>query len=110
VQVQDTRPPTITRPPDITQEATGAPGAQVAYPAPVARDVGGPANPTVTCTPASGSNFPRGTSVVNCSATDAAGNTASTSFNVSVTEPPPSSSDPPPSSSEPPPSSSEPAE
>jgi hypothetical protein len=95
VQVQDTRPPAITRPPDITLEATGAPGAQVVYPAPVATDVGGPAGLTVACTPSSGSNFPLGTSVVTCSATDAAGNPASTHFNVTVADPSPQDSEPP---------------
>jgi hypothetical protein len=94
VQVQDTRPPTISRPPDITLEATGPLGAPVAYAGPTATDVAGPVNPTVACTPTSGSTFPPGTSVVTCSATDAAGNTASTSFTVTVTvaaAPPPSS-------------------
>jgi hypothetical protein len=43
-----------------------------------------PANPTVTCAPASGSTFPLGTTPVNCSATDEAGNTANGSFSVTV--------------------------
>jgi hypothetical protein len=38
----------------------------------------------VSCTPASGSTFPIGTTTVNCSATDAAGNTAEGSFTVNV--------------------------
>ncbi|MGC8952805.1 HYR domain-containing protein, partial [Chloroflexus sp.] len=39
----------------------------------------------VTCTPASGSTFPLGTTTVTCTATDAAGNTASGSFTITVT-------------------------
>src|SRR5262249_35701352 len=39
----------------------------------------------VTCSPASGTQFPVGTTTVNCSATDRAGNTATGSFAVNVT-------------------------
>ena len=47
-------------------------------------------NITVVCLPPSGSTFPVGTRVVNCTATDGAGNTNGCSFNVTVrdTEPP----------------------
>ncbi len=38
----------------------------------------------VTCTPASGSVFPKGTTVVTCTATDASGNTETCTFNVTV--------------------------
>jgi hypothetical protein len=86
VQVQDTRSPTMSQPADITSEATGPSGAQVAYPSPPATDLGGPANPTVTCTPASGSMFPLGTTSVKCSATDSAGNTTSATFNVTIVD------------------------
>ena len=41
---------------------------------------------TVTCTPASGSVFPIGTTTVNCTATDPAGNTDTCSFTVTVTD------------------------
>ncbi len=41
---------------------------------------------TVDCLPASGSVFPLGTTVVNCSSTDQAGNTTSGSFNVTVSD------------------------
>lgn len=94
VRVQDTRPPRISQPPDLTLAATGPSGVQVAYPGPLASDTGGPANPTVTCIPGSGSAFPVGTTVVNCSATDAAGNTASATFNVTIVETTPSSTPP----------------
>ena len=39
---------------------------------------------TVSCVPASGSTFPIGTSTVLCTASDAAGNTATRSFTVTV--------------------------
>ena len=41
-------------------------------------------NPTVTCTPASGSPFPNGDTTVICTATDKAGNTGTASFAVTV--------------------------
>lgn len=87
VSVQDTRPPAISKPADLTLEATGPNGVQVTYSRPTASDVGGPANPTVTCTPGSGSTFPIGTTSVTCSATDAAGNTASTTFSITIVNP-----------------------
>ncbi len=40
----------------------------------------------VTCTPPSGSIFPKGTTTVFCTVTDAHGNVASTSFDVTVTD------------------------
>lgn len=43
----------------------------------------------VTCTPASGSFFPIGTTTVTCSATDAAGNTGTDTARFEVLEPPP---------------------
>jgi hypothetical protein len=43
-----------------------------------------PPEPRVTCTPASGSNFPIGETTVSCSATDHAGNEARGSFKVMV--------------------------
>jgi hypothetical protein len=39
---------------------------------------------TPTCVPASGSSFALGTTLVTCSATDGAGNTASASFSVTL--------------------------
>ena len=80
----DTTPPTlINLPADITEEATGPAGAQVSWQAPTATDVN-PAHPIVSCSPASGSTFALGTTTVNCSATDAANNTANGSFTVKV--------------------------
>jgi hypothetical protein len=82
VTVQDTTKPTLNLPSDITAEATGPSGAAVTYNASASDLVDGPV--AVTCTPASGSTFALGTTPVNCSATDAHGNKATGSFDVTV--------------------------
>src|SRR5205085_8331814 len=41
---------------------------------------------TPSCTPPSGSNFQKGTTTVNCSVTDAAGNSNSCAFTVTVND------------------------
>ena len=65
----------------ITAEATSAAGATVTVPAPTVSD----ASATVTCTPNVGSaTYPLGTTPVNCSATDAAGEVATGSSFVRV--------------------------
>lgn len=46
------------------------------------------AHPKTSCTPRSGSKFPRGTTKVTCTATDKAGNTATASFTVTVSDKP----------------------
>ncbi|MBI3414497.1 MAG: HYR domain-containing protein [Verrucomicrobia bacterium] len=89
IDVTSNAPLAITCPTDIT--VSNSPGlcfALVSYPAPVAS--GGSGSVSVVCNPPSGSSFPVGTNVVNCTATDSAGNTATCSFNVVVkdTEPP----------------------
>ena len=78
----DSTPPTLNLPANKTVEATGPAGAVVTYTA-TATDAN-PANPTVTCSRASGSTFALATTTVSCSATDAAGNTANGSFTVTV--------------------------
>jgi hypothetical protein len=80
----DHTPPVITAPADMTVEATGPSGAVVPYSASATDDVDGPVN--LTSVPASGSTFPLGTTTVNLSATDAAGNSASGSFKVTVVD------------------------
>jgi len=82
VTVQDTTPPTLTLPANITAEATSGSGAAVTFTATATDLVDG--NVAVTCTPPSGSTFPFGTTTVNCSATDAHGNIAAGSFTVTV--------------------------
>ena len=82
VTVQDTTKPDLTLPANITEEATGANGAEVTFNATATDKVDG--NVAVTCVPASGSTFAITTTTVNCSATDAANNTAEGSFTVTV--------------------------
>ena len=73
--------PAITCPSNITVSAAG-PGntnTPVTYPAPAVT----PAGTAVTCTPASGTSFPVGTTTVTCTATNTCG-TATCSFTVTV--------------------------
>jgi hypothetical protein len=94
VTVQDTTPPSLNLPGDITVEA-GKPATATYTPAPTATDlVDG--SVLVSCIPASDSTFALGTTPVNCTATDAHHNTATGSFTVTVTPPPPPPPPPPP--------------
>jgi hypothetical protein len=85
--VTDNTPPSITCPANITADFTIDTGAVVNYPAPTATD-NCPGVVTTTCTSASGSVFPLGSTTVTCTATDASLNTASCSFTVTVVPPP----------------------
>lgn len=69
---------------DVNAESTSGSGATVTYTSPATTDnVDAPG--VATCTPASGSLFPIGSTVVTCNATDVAGNSATpTTFNVIV--------------------------
>ena len=80
--VSDNTPPVLSLPSDITAEATGPNGAVVTFTATANDNIDGPV--PVTCLPSSGSLFALGTTAVQCSAHDAAGNPASGSFNVIV--------------------------
>jgi hypothetical protein len=83
VEVQDTTPPEITVPTDITEEATSAAGASVSFTATANDIVDG--ETAAVCTPASGATFALGTTTVNCTKTDNAGNEATPkSFQVKV--------------------------
>jgi HYR domain-containing protein len=82
VSLVDTTPPVVTVPASFSVEATGPGGASVTYSASANDNIDGPIAPT--CSPASGSLFPLGTTTVNCSATDAHGNTGNASFQVTV--------------------------
>jgi hypothetical protein len=84
VTVVDTTPPTLQLPANVTKEATGSDGAAVSFSATASDSVDGAVS--INCTPASGSTFPLGTTTVTCSATDAHGNTASGSFDVTVVD------------------------
>ena len=85
VTVQDTTAPELTVPGDVNEEATSPAGRVVNFVA-TATDVV-TVSPAVTCMPASGSTFPLGETTVNCTATDAAGNSASGSFEVTIAAP-----------------------
>jgi hypothetical protein len=77
-------PPVLNVPASITREATGPTGAVVTYSA-SATDAEDDPDPPAICDPASGSVFPLGTTLVNCTATDSGGLSATpASFNVIV--------------------------
>jgi hypothetical protein len=76
----DTTPPTLILPAGISVEETSPAGAIVTYLI-LATDNVDP-SPSVSCTPASGSLFPRGTTTVICTATDSANNESHGSFTV----------------------------
>jgi len=86
--VVDTQPPVIACPSAdiVTNVDPGQCSAVVAFSVTAADSC----PVSVTCNPASGSSFPRGTNIVNCTATDLAGNTAVCSFRVIIqdNEPP----------------------
>ncbi|HEX6132074.1 MAG TPA: HYR domain-containing protein, partial [Actinomycetota bacterium] len=84
IDVRDTVPPVLTVPADITAEATSAAGAAVGF-TPTATD-NVPPPPSIVCSPASGSTFALGSTTVECTATDARGNTDSESFTVTVVD------------------------
>jgi len=84
VMVLDTQPPIITCPPNIVTK-TANPGDTsviVTYPPATASDNCG--NVAVVCSPPTGSSFPRGTTTVTCSATDAANIATTCTFTVTV--------------------------
>jgi uncharacterized protein (DUF697 family) len=85
VTVQDTLPPSLQLPSSpVTANATGPQGATVNYTVTATDPVYPPNQLIINCTPASGSTFAIGTTAVNCTVTDPAGNSASGSFQVVV--------------------------
>ncbi len=85
ITVNDTQPPTVTCPANITTStATGQCNAVVTYVTPAGSD--NCPGVTVSCSPSSGSTFSKGTTTVTCTATDASSNTASCSFTVTVND------------------------
>jgi hypothetical protein len=84
VSVVDRTPPAVTVPAAITGEATGPSGASVVYTAAAVDGVDGTV--PATCVPSSGSIFPLGSTLVTCTAGDAAGNSASKTFTVTVVD------------------------
>jgi len=82
VVVRDTIAPTLTVPADFTVTPDASGTALVSYSVSAADAV--TTSPTISCSPASGTVFPGGTTSVSCTATDAAGNQSSKSFKVTV--------------------------
>src|SRR4029077_19214462 len=80
--VSNAKPPKITAPKKVTEEATGPAGAAVTFTASAIDPVDGVI--AVSCSPASGSIFPLGETDVTCSAMNAAGKSASAIIAVTV--------------------------
>jgi predicted extracellular nuclease len=80
VTVEDHENPVLTCPTNVARTIDGA--SDIVTFTPVATDNVGA---STTCTPPSGSVFPLGTTPVNCVARDAANNSSSCSFNVTLT-------------------------
>ena len=84
VSINDVTAPEIEVPVLEPQPAVDSNGATVIFSV-TATDAADPA-PTVTCTPASGSVFPLGSTSVTCTATDASSNQSEASFDVTVAD------------------------
>ncbi|RZP24732.1 MAG: HYR domain-containing protein, partial [Candidatus Actinomarinales bacterium] len=81
----DTTPPTITTPANISTQTTNTQGTIVNFANPTATDnVGVTSGPN--CSPASGSMFSLGNTTVTCTASDAEGNVGTGIFYVGVTQ------------------------
>jgi hypothetical protein len=87
IALPDTTAPVITVPANDTRVASSADGLVYSYVATATDDID--RNVHATCVPPSGTMFPVGTTTVVCTAADAAGNTASASFALTITPPPP---------------------
>jgi hypothetical protein len=82
ITLADTTPPVIVVPSDITIPALDSSGATVSFTATANDTVDGAITPV--CEPPSGSTFPIGSTIVECTATDSSGNSASESFTVTI--------------------------
>ena len=82
--IVDGAAPSITKPEDMTVPTDRAAGAFVSFEVTATDDFD--ANPTVTIDPPSDSLFPEGQTIVHITATDAAGNSSSAEFTITVTE------------------------
>lgn len=81
ITVRDVEAPSLTVPADLSVNATSPSGAIVNFAVTAVDNVG---VTLVSCDHASGSNFPVGTTLVTCVASDAAGNRSTKAFHVSV--------------------------
>jgi hypothetical protein len=84
ITIVDERPPVVKVPNHVNAEATSAAGAVVTFDATANDAIDGPV--PVTCSPSSGSMLAIGSTTVNCSATDAHGNTGTASLTVIVVD------------------------
>ncbi len=84
VTVRDVAPPVVTAPASVFAEATSAAGAYVSFNVSATDNVAIASGPT--CTPASGSLFPIGSTFVVCTATDTSGNVGGANFTVTVAD------------------------
>lgn len=84
VTVVDTTAPNLATIRDLAVTTDDPDGTTVTFDPPVVADAVDP-DPSVVCAPPSGSRFPVGSTTVECTATDASGNSASTTFRVDVT-------------------------
>jgi hypothetical protein len=82
VEPGDDQAPTLGVPNPIVVDATTPAGANVSYAATASDNMD--VNPSVSCSPPSGAKFAIGTTTVNCTASDAAGNSSAKSFTVRV--------------------------
>jgi uncharacterized repeat protein (TIGR01451 family) len=83
----DATPPNLgISPTTLVVEADRATGAMVIYPRTMSDATSGPATRSATCSPASNTVMPLGSTTVNCSGADLAGNTATGSFVVTVAD------------------------
>ena len=85
VEVVDDEDPVIAAGVNQTVNLSSGTSGPVSYTSPTATDNSGEV--TVTCAPTSGSTMSAGANTVTCTARDLAGNTASTSFTVTVVAP-----------------------
>ena len=81
----DITEPGLVVPSDISLSTTNPSGTIVTYSGVTASD-NGAVTSGPTCTPASGTMFPIGTTTVTCMASDAAGNNGAGSFSVTITQ------------------------
>ena len=84
ITVTDQTAPVLSLPADVLQEATGPGGNHVSFTATAVDNVDGPV--AVACSAVSGDMFPVGIAQIDCHAQDLAGNRATGSFSVTITD------------------------
>jgi hypothetical protein len=84
VTVQDTTPPSLPQPPNISTSTTDPAGTTISWEPITATDLVD-RSISANCNPVSGGTFAIGSSTVTCTATDGHGNSAQTQFTVTIT-------------------------